>query len=256
MIDIGVNLSSTVELEKIDELVSVLEQANIQTLIAISSNLSESNELVSLLKEKPQLPIHYTIGCHPHHASEWDTATKQAILQLAQSASPIAIGETGLDFNRNFSTPSEQLLAFEEQVVMAKTMQLPVYLHEREAEDPLINILSNHNNIEGVIHCFTGSHDTLKKYLDLNLHIGITGWLCDERRGLELKEAVKYIPDDRLLIETDAPYLVPRTIRPRPKKNHPKFLTYIVKELSLIRKQTPEEIIKMTTQNARRLFSI
>ncbi|MFT2111468.1 TatD family hydrolase [Marinomonas sp. 2405UD68-3] len=256
MIDVGVNLSSVIDLDKLNVFMSELDAANVTQVIAISSNLSESYELVSLLKQYPNTPIRYTIGCHPHHASQWNNKVEQEICQLINDAHPIAIGETGLDFNRNFSTPAEQLLAFESQISIAETTELPLYLHEREAEDPLINILSNHKQIEGVIHCFTGNKDTLKRYLDLNLYIGVTGWLCDERRGHDLKEAVKYIPNDRLLIETDSPYLIPRIIRPRPKKNHPKFLSYIGEELANIRNQSTDDIIKLTTENAQRLFSL
>ncbi|MCZ2720300.1 TatD family hydrolase [Marinomonas sp. 15G1-11] len=256
MIDIGVNLNSIIKLENINDFSLELQTANISSVVAISSNLTEANELVSISKQYPHSPIHYTIGCHPHHASEWDRDSKQATLNLINNSSPIAIGETGLDFNRNYSTIEEQIFAFNEQILIAQEKDLPLYLHEREAEDVLINTLSNHIPTKGVIHCFTGNTRTLTRYLDLNLYIGVTGWLCDERRGQDLQEAVKYIPNDRLLIETDSPYLIPRTIRPRPKKNHPKYLPYIIAALASIRGQSEEEIKAITTANAQKLFTI
>ncbi|WP_191603246.1 TatD family hydrolase [Marinomonas algicola] len=256
MIDIGVNLNSIIDLAALSEFQAELTAANISKVIAISSNLAESDELIELSKTHPNSSIRYTIGCHPHHASEWNEDTTSSAITLIRENSPVAVGETGLDFNRNFSTPKQQIFAFDQQIQIAKEMNLPLFLHEREAEDTVIGMLSNATHLNGVIHCFTGNKETLKRYLDLGLYIGITGWLCDERRGHDLQEAVKYIPNNRLLIETDAPYLIPRNIRPRPRKNHPKFLPYIINELARIREQSVEEIEKITHMNARRLFNI
>ena len=258
MIDIGVNLNHDFFLNDLLGLKMELHTAGIEKIIAISSSLAESQLLIDLSKAQPDLPLHYTLGCHPHNASEWGPHTYQAINTLLHASAAVAIGETGLDFNRNFSSPEAQMYAFQEQIALAQKHALPLFLHERDAESAVISTLKNHisGNVKGVIHCFTGGKQSLKAYLDLGLYIGVTGWVCDERRGQDLQDAVKYIPDDRLLIETDAPYLLPRTIKPRPKKNHPKYLPFIVETIATLRHQSVDQITTITRQNTADLFAI
>ncbi|MGB7391939.1 TatD family hydrolase, partial [Marinomonas sp.] len=171
---------------------------------------------------------------------------------------PIALGETGLDFNRNYSTPDEQRYAFQEQIELSLQHNLPLYLHERDAHEEMVALLRaiGGEQITGVIHCFTGSIEQLENYLALGLHIGVTGWVCDERRGLSLQQAVPHIPLDRLLLETDAPYLLPRNIRPRPKKNHPKYLPWVAAEVARLKDLSQDELVAHTMANTKRLFAL
>lgn len=171
---------------------------------------------------------------------------------------PLRLGETGLDFNRNYSTQNNQITAFNEQIELAKSLDLPLYLHERDAEEQMLSILKSHfsDDIKGVLHCFTANKETLKHYLDLGLYIGITGWICDERRGEELQDAIKYIPKNRILIETDSPYLLPRSLRPRPKKNHPKFLPHIASQAAMHAGLDEMKLINITIQNTKQLFKL
>ncbi|TBR38555.1 cytoplasmic Dnase [Marinomonas agarivorans] len=262
MIDIGVNLTHPSLLDKLEQNITLWQQQGISNIIAIASDLEESQKLQAICQQHNS--IYQTIGCHPHQAKTWHTSSNFLCRDLIQnSPTCVAVGETGLDFNRNYSTPEEQITAFESQIQLALEVNLPLYLHEREAEDTLQSLLVNHASqslastpLTGVIHCFTGSKESLKRYLDLGLYVGITGWICDERRGQELQEAIQYIPKDRILFETDAPYLTPRTLRPRPKKNHPAYLPHIVEQAAYYAQMSAQELIYHSIENTKKLFRI
>lgn len=263
MFDIGVNLTSR---QLVDDAADLLERAMASgvTGIAITgTSAQESTQAVELCKTlQPAFSgvICSTAGVHPHHASEWNDEVKDQILELTKLPQVVAIGETGLDFNRNFSTPEEQIFAFEEQLKIAEATGLPVFLHERDAFAEQIEMLGKYREriTGGVAHCFTGSRDQLHTYLDLGLYIGITGWVCDERRGRELAELVKEIPSDKLLIETDAPWLLPRNMDPKPKNkiNEPAYLGWISREVARLRDVSELEVRDQTFKNALRLFGI
>ncbi|TDO96779.1 TatD family hydrolase [Marinomonas balearica] len=254
MIDIGVNLNHPQYIDDLDQFQTDLISHNIQGAICIASDLNETKLISQVTNSHSNLWM--TAGCHPHQAKTWNQDSEKELEPYLSRA--IAIGETGLDYNRNFSTPEQQREAFQAQIHLANIHSKPLYLHERDAHEDMVTILRGlkSTTTQGVLHCFTGNISELKTYLDLGLYIGVTGWLLDERRGEDLKDAVKYIPDDRLLIETDAPYLVPRNIRPRPKKNHPKYLPYIAQELANIRSVDIGLISKLTTDNTKKLFGI
>jgi TatD DNase family protein len=172
----------------------------------------------------------------------------------------VAVGECGLDYFRNFSPREAQLEAFRRQLDIARDTGLPVFLHQRDAHDDFVEILESAlpEISRAVAHCFTGEHESLREYLAMGLYIGITGWICDERRGQHLHDIVEVIPDDRLLIETDAPYLLPRTIRPKPKtrRNEPMYLPEVLKVVAEARGQSLEHVAQVTTENARRFFNL
>lgn len=257
MIDIGVNLTHPSLLSNIEQNRLDWQEAGVSNIIAIASNIEESEQLSGLTQTIEG--IHTTLGCHPHHADSWTLESADQLLAIYKTCSKaVAIGETGLDFNRNYSSQNNQIRAFNAQINLAKDMSLPLYLHERDAEDTLISILNTHfdREVNGVLHCFTANKNTLKRYLDLGLYIGVTGWVCDERRGQDLQEAIKYIPHDKILIETDSPYLLPRTLRPRPKKNHPKFLPHIAEYIAKHLNIQEEELIRVSRNNTKKLFSL
>jgi TatD DNase family protein len=137
-------------------------------------------------------------------------------------------------------------------------VQKPVFLHQRDAHEAFVAILKDYvaGLAGGVAHCFTAGLEEARAYLDLGLHIGITGWLCDERRGLHLKDVVRFVPLDRLLVETDAPYLLPRDLKPKPKgrRNEPCFLPHIVATIAQLRGESVESVADQTTRNALELF--
>jgi TatD DNase family protein len=174
----------------------------------------------------------------------------------------VAIGECGLDFNRNFSTPEQQLLAFEQQLKLACELDLPVFLHERDAFDPQIELLTKyHKELKGgVVHCFTGNIEQMSRYLDLGLYIGITGWVCDLKRGQALRDAVKSLPLNRILLETDAPYLRPKGLANNRKvdngNNEPAYLPYIAEEVAGLMATDINTIQVASLNNTQTLFNI
>lgn len=256
MIDIGVNINHRFFLDDLDSTFADMQDAGVRGMICIASDLEESHQIQVLSQNHPAM--WHTLGCHPHQAKTWNANSKSQITDLINAARPVAIGETGLDFNRNYSTPNEQLHAFNEQIELAIEHQLPLYLHERDAHKEMIEILKQHPDLakKSVIHCFTGSRIELEGYLELGLFIGITGWVCDERRGEDLQASIPHIPLNKLLIETDAPFLLPRNIRPRPKKNHPKYLPWVAQEVARLKNITVEELARITIDNTETAFGI
>lgn len=259
LIDIGANLTSK---RFRDDLDAVLERAklnNIYKMILTGTDAETTKAAGELATKHPDF-LYATAGVHPHHASDWNEDLASLIRKLANNENVIAIGECGLDFNRNFSTPEDQTLCFEAQLEIAVETKLPVFLHERDAHLRFLEILSEfaENLSSTVVHCFTGSKTELKAYLDLDCYIGITGWVCDKRRGEALREAVSYIPKDRLMIETDAPYLLPKNIKPKPKngRNEPSYLPLVLQEIAQLREESEAEIAKLTTANTLHFFDI
>jgi len=258
LIDIGVNLTNS-RFNKDREL--VIERAitnNINGLLVTGTNIEESKKASFLCQQYPGY-LYSTAGVHPHDADHVSYNYLEELKKLANNCWVKAIGECGLDFNRNFSQPKQQQLVFSEQVQLADDLKLPLFLHQRDAFEPWFDILSPFtSSIPAMVsHCFTGDLQQLKKCLDAGMYIGITGWLCDERRGQELRDIVQYIPLDRLMIETDAPYLTPRTIRPKPKssRNEPSYLPYIVQTFAELSDYSVEDIIKQTSKNSRDVFN-
>lgn len=256
MIDIGVNLNHTIFLDNLEQTFAEMQATGVKGMICIASDYNESQQIQALSQHYPTM--WNTLGCHPHQAKTWDSLSKKRFSALIANSKPVAIGETGLDFNRNYSTPEEQLYAFHQQIELALEHQLPLYLHERDAHKDMIAILKQHPELasKSVIHCFTGSRAELDNYLALGLFIGITGWVCDERRGEDLQASVPHIPLDKLLLETDAPFLLPRNIRPRPKKNHPKYLPWVAEEVAKLQGISLDVLIQATTKNTETAFGI
>lgn len=241
LIDIAVNLSSPQFKTKQDEIVARAKAANVTAMIALGCNLDSSERALSFARSHPNT-VYATAGVHPHDASCFDLASLEQLKRLAQQPEVVAIGECGLDYNRDYSPRPQQRLAFEAQLKLACELDMPVVMHQRDAHADFIEILSDYRSQlkNVVLHCFTGTRDELLACIELDLHIGITGWICDERRGLELKEIVKLIPDNRLMLETDAPFLLPRNLTPKPKSrtNEPAFLPHIAAEVAKCRQQS------------------
>lgn len=257
LVDIGLNLTH----DSFDaDRVQVLKRAadtGVTRMLITGSDARHSLKARELVKQWPNV-LRSTAGVHPHHAGTLNEADKLVLRELMQQPEILAIGECGLDFFRNFSSHSDQESAFRWQLECAADFGKPVFLHERDAHDQFVSILREYRSrlIGGVAHCFTGDATQVKTYLDLDLHVGITGWICDERRGQALREAVKHIPLNRLLIETDAPYLIPRTLKPKPSshRNEPMYLTEVLKQVAACRDEPIELLAEATTDNAMRLF--
>jgi len=258
LFDIGVNLTSSAFNDRRDEIVDRARHAGVEQMILIGSDIADSTLALKLSSQYDG--CYTTAGIHPHQATTLNNSSLQQIRELATLPQVKAIGETGLDFNRNYSPQPQQLVCFEAQLKLAAELQLPIYLHQRDAHQAFHERLKEYRSslCDAVIHCFTGDEQELEDYLELDLHIGITGWICDERRGLHLQELVKKIPQHRLLLETDAPYLLPRTLKPKPKKgkNEPCYLPHILATVSRCIDKSEQEIALATTNNARRFFRL
>lgn len=263
LIDIGLNLADHRFAEDCWQVLARAQTAGVAGAILTGTSAATSAQVVALCQQAPTSchgMLHCTAGVHPHGASHWQPTTAAALRELAANPEVVAIGETGLDFNRDFSPRPDQERAFVAQLELAGELGLPVFLHERDAHQRLFAILQSYRDqlTAGVVHCFTGDRDSLFNYLDLGLHIGITGWLCDSRRGAPLRELVRHIPLERLMLETDAPYLVPRNMAPKPvgNRNEPAFLPWILREVAKHRPEPEALIAAATTQTAARFFRI
>lgn len=258
MFDIGVNLTSAQFARDRDEVVSEAFAAGLSGMLITGTNRHESEEACGLALRYKN--CWSTAGVHPHDSSRWTPDVEQAIRKMAALPQVVAVGECGLDFNRNFSTPAEQESAFSAQLALAASLNKPVFLHCRDAHERFMALLSPWlDKLPGaVVHCFTGTRAELEACLARGLYIGITGWVCDERRGLGLRELLPLIPAERLLIETDAPYLLPRDLSPKPasRRNMPAHLPHILERIAHWRGETSDELERVTDENAKRLFGI
>jgi TatD DNase family protein len=255
-VDIGANLTHASFDIDVAEVVSRARQAGVSGIVVTGTTGEESRRALALADAHPGL--YSTAGVHPHHARDWTAASAGALRELARNPKVVAIGECGLDFNRNYSPHPAQEECFVAQLELGLALKKPLFLHSRDAHPRFAEILKSSKIETAVAHCFTGEREELRAYLDLGLHIGITGWICDERRGRHLLELVREIPRDRLLLETDAPYLTPRDLRPQPKarRNEPAFLPHIARAVALATGRSLEEIAEDTARNAQRLFGL
>lgn len=259
LIDIGANLTHVSFEEDFQQVVQDARNAELSHIILTGTDLETSNAAQAIASQQPDF-FSSTVGFHPHVASTVNNPAFDALEELSSSPQVVAIGETGLDFNRNYSPRDDQIRVFEQHLELAQQAEKPVFLHQRDSHDDFLKILSRYRtNIPGgVVHCFTDTEAALMDYINLDMYIGITGWICDERRGLELQRHVRLIPDDRLLIETDAPYLLPRSLKPKPKsrRNEPKYLVEVLKTVATCRGQSEHEVAALTAANAKRLFDL
>ena len=259
MFDIGVNLTSSQFAKDGPAVVDRARGAGVTGLLITGTDLQESQAACELAQQHPGY-CWSTAGVHPHQASSWNEQVAERLRELVSQPQVVAMGECGLDFNRNFSTPEQQERAFSAQLALAAELEMPVFLHCRDAHARFAALLTPWLDKlpAAVVHCFTGTAEELESCLSLGLSIGITGWVCDERRGLELRALLPQIPADRLLLETDAPYLLPRDLHPKPasRRNEPCFLPHIVRQVATWRQEDPEWLGQKTDENARRLFRL
>ncbi|WJG09096.1 TatD family hydrolase [Aliiglaciecola sp. LCG003] len=229
--DIGVNIPD--RRLPVEETISSALELDVTGLVSIGTSIAQSVECVALAKQFPHRIV-ATVGVHPHNAKDTQAGFITQMKHLALQDQVVAIGECGLDFNRNFSPADTQQIVFEQQLQLACELNLPVYLHERDAFETQIALLKRYSDdlSGGVVHCFTGNQQQLEQYLDLGFYIGVTGWVCDPKRGQDLREALHYLPLDRLLLETDSPYLRPKSLKGKSSSNHPANLPHIAEYIA------------------------
>ncbi|MEO6184655.1 MAG: TatD family hydrolase [Steroidobacteraceae bacterium] len=258
LIDIGANLTHESFAEDLPQVLRRAAHAGVHRMVVTGTSVAATRAALALHDEHPAR-LFATAGLHPHHASDLTPALLDELRLLAGHPGVVAIGECGLDYYRNFSPREAQLQAFRAQLELAATTRKPVFLHQRDAHADFIAILREYrSSLSGAIaHCFTGHANELDDYLALNLAIGITGWICDERRGLHLVQMMARIPASQLMIETDAPYLLPRSLRPRPgRRNEPAFLTEVAATVAHARGESVQQLAASSTAAAQAFFSL
>ena len=258
-IDIGANLAhDNFKLDR-DAVIERARAAGVVQMIVTGADLASSHAAVRLARRYPRI-LFATAGVHPHHAAQLRHEQLAELRELLQQPEVVAVGECGLDYNRDLSPRDVQRRAFEWQLELAADCSKPLFLHQRDAHADFLGALRQHDpsSLRGVAHCFTGVAAELADYLQLGLSIGITGWFCDERRGAHLAALVGSIPQDRLLLETDAPYLLPRDLRPAPtsRRNEPGYLPHIGAAVARARGETTDACAAHTTAHARALFRL
>jgi TatD DNase family protein len=259
LIDIGANLThASFEADR-DAVLAAAAAAGVVAQVVTGADLESSKAAATLAAAHPGM-LWSTAGVHPHHAAHLHAQHAPEFLALLKLPRVVAAGECGLDYFRNFSPREAQLAAFRLQLEWAVTTGKPVFLHQRDAHADFLAVLSDYapSLRGGVAHCFTEGPAELQDYLQLGLSIGVTGWVCDERRGQRLREAVPLIPGARLMIETDAPYLLPRDLNPKPssRRNEPRYLTHVARTVAELRGESYEALAALTTANAREFFGL
>ena len=252
--DIGLNLFSK-QFKDHEKIISDASEEGVSCILT-GSDMKSSESVNTFVKDHECFG---TCGIHPHTA---DSAKAEDFARIREIVSGndriVAVGECGLDYDRMFSTRENQIRCFEHHIKIAEELGKPLFLHEREAVDDFAARFKKHADLcsHSVVHCFTGDKETLKKYLDMGFYIGITGWICDERRGGALREAVKYIPVSRIMIETDAPYLTPRNVKGLGRINVPQNVKYVAAELARNMRIGEEELTAALKENTERFFRI
>jgi TatD DNase family protein len=258
MFDIGVNLTSSRFDQDRDAVLLRAREAGVNGMLLTGTSVAESEAALALALRYPS--CWSTAGVHPHDASRWSDEGEQRLRQLAAHPRVVAIGECGLDYNRNYSTPQAQKRAFSAQLALAAELSMPVFLHCREAHSHFIKLLDPWlDKLPGaVLHCFTGTSEEARACLERGLFLGITGWVCDERRGLGLRALLPTIPAQRLMLETDAPWLLARDIKPKPvsRRNEPAFLAHILTQVAGWRGEDKAWLEQTIDENVRRLFGV
>lgn len=259
LVDIGINLAHDSYDADREDVVRRALSAGVHQFVITGASVEGTRGALRLAHAAPRL-MRATAGCHPHHAIDLDAAAFEALTTLAEDPLCAAVGECGLDYHRNFSSPNEQRGAFERQLALAIRLGKPLFLHCRDAHRDFLPMLRTHaaELPPAVLHCFTGTGEELDDCLAQGLFIGITGWICDERRGLHLRDIVGRIPAGRLMIETDGPYLLPRDLDPKPasRRNEPMYLPQVARAVAAARGEDITTLAQHTTRTARAFFGL
>ena len=254
--DICCNLTHESFADDREEVLERARGAGVTRFLLAGSDLAESQACISVAQRHPDCWA--AIGVHPHQAREWNSGSAETLRKLRLDPKVIAIGECGLDYYRNLSSRETQVSAFSEQLALAGELGLPALLHNRDADKDFLRIFDNAPDRppRTALHCFTGNASLLHACLERGMYVGITGWFCDERRGQPLRDLIGEIPLDRLMVETDAPYLLPRTLRPRPKtrRNEPMWLPHIAEQIAQALDLSLEEFANHTQDCTQKFF--
>jgi TatD DNase family protein len=259
LVDIGVNLAHDSYDADRAAVIERARAAGVTRMIVTGSSLASSRRALELAHEWPGV-LYATAGVHPHHAADLRADDLPVLRELLDQPQVVAAGECGLDYYRDYSPRDAQERALRMQLELAIVARRPLFLHQRDAHADFVRILRDygHDLPAAVAHCFTGTAEEAQTYLDMGLAIGITGWICDERRGHHLREVVRRIPGERLMIETDGPYLLPRDLEPKPKsrRNEPLYLPHVCAAVAGARGEPTSAVAAATTRTAVRFFGL
>ena len=266
IVDIGVNIGHRDFSKDINDVMARCASNNVGILVATGTSVKSSRSVAALTTKKfANVEIYSTAGVHPHDAKTWDNETAQILRDLASKESCVAIGECGIDFDRDFSPRPVQQAVFQKQLELAVELKMPVFLHQRlgfkEFNEILERAFLSQPGVEpsdACVHCFTGSIAELEHYAARGVFVGITGFVCDPKRGAELQEALKkgVLPLSQLLIETDAPFMSPKTVPNGGRRCEPGMLPYVAQTLAQLLNVPLEELCEQTTQNAKKFFRL
>jgi TatD DNase family protein len=257
-IDIGINLINKRFQYDADKIIERAIAAGVTQMILTGVSLHVTQQSVLLAKKYPKT-LYATAGVHPHNAKNWDKTLSEGIRRMAVLPEVVAVGECGLDFDRDFSPRPAQESCFRAQLQMAVEVKKPLFLHEREAHERFVGIVTDFSEKlpKGVVHCFTGTLKDARKYLNMGFYIGITGAITDERRFGHLREVIQYIPSDRLMVETDAPFMLPKNMpQPDERRNESAYLPYVVQYIAKCLGKTQAAVALETTNTAKDFFGI
>ena len=251
--DIGLNLFSS-QFHDSEEILRGAHEAGVQVIIT-GSDMKSSEAAAEFVKTHDCFA---TAGIHPHNADSADERDLAKLAELYANERVIAVGECGLDYDRMFSKKENQLKCLQRHIELAEKTGLPMFLHEREAHTDMIRLFRDRPELcrRSVIHCFTGGEEEVREYLDMGFYIGVTGWICDERRSEKLRNAVRLIPRDRIMAETDAPYLKPRGIKGLGRINLPQYVRYVAAELASDMGIPEDELKRCLRENTERFFRL
>lgn len=252
--DIGLNLFCK-QFPDPEKIIREAEENGVRCILT-GTDSKENQQIAAFVKNHD---VFGTAGIHPHNADRAKQEDFQQIERLlSENPKMVAVGECGLDYDRMFSTKENQIRCLEKHIVLAEKLDKPLFLHERSASGDFIRRFKKHPDVctKSVVHCYTGDKATLEQYLAMGFSIGITGWICDDKRGKELREAVRLIPPDRILVETDAPYLAPKNVAGLGRTNVPQNIAYVVRELAKHMKMPEEVLMEHARKNTERIFGI
>ena len=229
------------------------KENGIENIITIGIGIKESKAAIKIAEAYPF--IYASIGIHPHNAGSFDLKTLDFLEENAKNKKVVALGEMGLDFFRNHSSREDQIRAFRAQLDLAKSVKLPVVIHDRDAHAETLSMLEEEKQglNGGVIHCFSGDAEMAFKCIDMGFYISIPGTVTFKNAKTQ-HEAVKKIPIEKLMIETDCPFLAP--VPYRGKRNEPLYVTHVAEAISRIKNIPVEEVARITTANSKKLFSL
>ena len=232
------------------------KQNNVKKICITSTSIEDTRVSLKLLENDQDFFI-TTCGIHPHYADTFEESNIREIKELSEHPSVKAIGETGLDFNRNYSKKDNQILCFKSQIEVAQDLNLPLFLHQRDAHKDFMNCFSNIDlKVNAVVHCFTGEKEEFYEYLDKGFWIGFTGWICDPVRGKHMIDLIANMPLERIMIETDSPYLLPKNLKIKGRRNEPKFIVEVAKKIAKLQNKDLEEITQIFFENSQKFFNL